>query len=93
MVTEKIIQSCKRKFGDLIDYRIRLQDYTDEEFMKAYHAVKPNSWADMFVYLTNSNEDPEVQAHLRGFESAAEREDMLARIKGLQKQLQEQMND
>ena len=80
MASEKVIKFCEERFRDGMDYRVRTQDFTDEEFRKAFLLVNPKNWDDLGDYLELLTDDPEVKAHLKGFDSAAERQQMIAQI-------------
>lgn len=82
MVSQKILDKLAQMYGEY-NYKVRLQDFTDEEFTQAYHKCKPKDWYDIEDHLYKTA-DEEVQAHLKGFDSAEERRQMVAHIKKLQ---------
>jgi len=86
MASEKVIQYFNRKFGTY-NYRCRLQDYTDDEVRNLIKELKPKDWHELEAYLYTHTEDREVQAHLKGFDCAADRDAMVAHIKRLQEML------
>lgn len=84
MASEKVIKYCEDRFRDGWDYKIRTQDFTDDEIRKAIQLVKPVYWDDLGNYLAMLTDNEEVKAHLKGFESAEERKKLIAHIKELQ---------
>lgn len=76
MVSDAVLRRLTELYGEF-NYKIRLQDFTDSQFTKAYHLVKPMDWSDLEDYLIEQSSDPEVLAHLKGFENAAERRKMV----------------
>lgn len=87
MASDKVVRYCEARFRDGFNYKVRTQDFTDEEFHKAFLLVKPKYWEDLADYLSKLTDDPEVLAHLKGFDSAAERCEMVERIKKLQEEM------
>lgn len=83
MVSGRIIKELNRMYGEF-NYRCRLQDISDEKFTAVYKQIKPTSWFDLEDYFYKSTSDKEVHAHLKGFDSYAERQEMVAHIKRLQ---------
>lgn len=86
MVSDRIIKELNRMYGEY-NYRCRLQDVSDEDFKRIYTTIKPQSWFDIQEYLEDHTEDREVLAHLKGFDSAADRDAMVAHIKRMQERL------
>ena len=86
MVSMTVIKELNRMYGEY-NYRCRLQDVSDEEFKRIYTTIKPQSWFDIQDYLEEHTEDREVLAHLKGFDSAQERDEMVAHIKRMQEML------
>ena len=84
MASKKVLDYLESKYGKY-NYAIRLQDFSDEEVRKAITECQPKDWYDIEDYLYKSA-DEEVQAHLKGFDSAEERRQMVARIKKLQEE-------
>lgn len=78
-MSEKVARYCEERFKDGRNYLVRTQDFTDEEMRKAFQLVKPTYWDDLCDYLELLTDDPEVKAHLKGFDSAAERQQMIAK--------------
>lgn len=79
MASEKVIQYFDKTFGEY-NYKCRLQDFTDEEIRTALTNTKPRHWGQVEDYLMSTTKDPEVRAHLKGFDSAAEREELVQTI-------------
>ena len=82
MASKKVLDYLESKYGKY-NYAIRLQDFTDEEVRKAIQESHPKDWYDIEDYLYKTA-DEEVQAHLKGFDSAEERRQMVAYTKKLQ---------
>ncbi|MBE6129577.1 MAG: hypothetical protein E7185_09910 [Erysipelotrichaceae bacterium] len=80
MASEKVVKFCAERFRDGFNYRIRTQDFTDEEIRKAFILVNPKYWDDLGEYLALLTDDPEVKAHLKGFDSAEEGRQIIARF-------------
>lgn len=79
MVSDGVLRRLTELYGEF-NYKVRLQDYTDKQFIDVYHLVKPRDWFDIEDYLMANTSDPEVLAHLKGFNSAEERRQMVARF-------------
>ena len=82
MVSQTVLDYLASKYGEY-NYAIRLQDFSDGDVRNAIEESKPRDWFDIENYLYEKA-DEEVQAHLKGFDSAEERRQMVARTKYLQ---------
>ena len=82
MASEKVINYFDSKFGEY-NYKCRLQDFSDEQIRTIITELKPASWYDIEDYLIANTSDPEVLAHLKGFDSMEERRQMVARFREL----------
>lgn len=89
MASEKVVKYCEERFRDGWDYRIRTQDFTDDDIRKAIQYVKPIYWDDLADYLAMLTDDEDVKAHLKGFNSAEERREAIQHIRNLQKRMKE----
>lgn len=89
MASQVVVEYCENRFRDGLDYKIRTQDFSDEVMRKAFQLVKPYCWEDIGDYLAKLTDDPEVLAHLKGFESAQERAEMIAMIKRKQERMKQ----
>lgn len=79
MISDGVLRRLTELYGEY-NYKTRLQDFTDKQFVDVYHLVKPKDWYDIEEYLLSQSSDPEVTAHLKGFDSAEERRQMIARF-------------
>ena len=83
MASDKVIKYFNKKFGEY-NYRCRLQDFSDEQIKEIITNHKPATWWELEDILMASTSDKEVHAHLKGFDSYKERQEMVAHIKRLQ---------
>ena len=89
MASEKVVKYCEERFRDGWDYRIRTQDFTDDDIRKAIQLVKPIYWDDLADCLAVLTDDEDVKAHLKGFNSASERAEAIQHVRNLQKRMKE----
>ena len=88
MASEKAIQYFEKTFGFALDYRIRLKDWTDNQLRLALVATRAKFWEDIEDYLAMRTNDPDVLARLKGFADAKERQEVIARLKKLQEEME-----
>lgn len=93
MITKKCEKWLTENFGDrerwglyYETYHHRLQDFTDEQIMKAIKRYNVKDDEMLFAQLYAHASDPEVKAHLLGFDSAKERAEWLEHVKKQQEQ-------
>lgn len=87
MVSQKVLDYLASKYGEN-NYAIRLQDFSDGDVRKAIESCKPSDWFDIENYLYEKADD-EVRAHLKGFDSASERQEAIQHVRNLQKRIKE----
>ena len=88
MASEKAIQYFEKTFGFALDYRIRLKNWTDNQLRLALVATRAKFWEDIEDYLAMRTNDPDVLARLKGFADAKERQEVIARLKKLQEEME-----
>ena len=93
MITKKYEQELAETFGDRDHwglyyerYSHRLQDFTDKQVTDAIKRYKVKDDEMLFAQLYAHASDPEVKAHLLGFDSAKERAEWLEHVKKQQEQ-------
>lgn len=82
MASENVIRFFDSKFGEY-NYQCRLQDFSDDQIRAAITEHKPSTWYELEDVLMASTDDEEIHAHLKGFDSAEERQQMIARFNEL----------
>lgn len=93
MITKKCEKWLTENFGErerwglyYETYHHRLQDFTDEQIMKAIKRCNVKDDEMLFAQLYAHASDPETRAHLLGWDSARERAEELERVKRQQEQ-------
>ena len=92
MISKKLLEELSEmfkseKFENTTDYSSRLQDFTNESILEALSSLAEEketevlSWWDLQEYLLTKSEDPEIKAHLMGYESSQARKEWLKKIK------------
>ena len=64
----------REKKAGYASYKLRLRDFTDAQVNAAAQALQYGNLVELVMALESKTNDPEVIAHLNGFESDAKRQ-------------------
>ena len=64
----------RKKKAGYASYKLRLRDFTDAQVNAAMQKLQYGNLVELTLVLASQTIDPEVIAHLNGFETAAERQ-------------------
>ncbi len=84
----------REKKAGYASYKLRLRDFTDAQVNAAAQALQYGNLAELVMALESQTSDPEIIAHLNGFENNAERQAWRDQtILNFEKQLEDKNDD
>lgn len=86
MISGKALGYLRKTFGDQ-EYELRLQDITDRQLKAALDGMSTTNFENVIGRLVRSVEDPEIKAHLLGWESAEHRRREIKEFEEMQRKL------